>query len=40
MRQALLAVDIQASFTPPEALIRDVRRLSGDDAIRGDRGTT
>jgi hypothetical protein len=28
MRQALLAVDIQASFTPPQGLIRDVRRLA------------
>jgi nicotinamidase-related amidase len=28
MRQALLAVDIQASFAPPEALIRDVTTLA------------
>jgi nicotinamidase-related amidase len=28
MRQALLVVDIQASFAPPEALIRDVTRLA------------
>jgi nicotinamidase-related amidase len=28
MRQALLAVDIQASFAPPDALIRNVARLA------------